>query len=81
MASRSPWCVTVPSALKPEDPQHATRAGEVIVFQYDEETQRGYIEVPYERTLRDIDEAKVWEDARVGWPLFDMRRPLLVGVP
>ena len=68
-----PWVVTVPSALKPESAANATRAGEVISLGYDDETQLGFIEVPYERTLRDVDEARVWGDASAFVSRFQTR--------
>lgn len=51
----NPWCITVPSTV---------RDGELIAIAYDDKTREGYIEVPYARSLRDIDEASVALRAR-----------------
>jgi hypothetical protein len=68
MASRfeqsEPWSITVPC-----------ERGKLIVVAYAQAEDpvlrnrpyagRAYIEIPYERTLRDIDEAAMWQRARI----------------
>jgi hypothetical protein len=46
--------ITVPSLV---------RAGDLIVVGYDDATRKGYIEIPYVRTLTDVSEAELWKRA------------------
>lgn len=49
-----PWLVTVPSVV---------RDGEVVSVGYDEERKLAHIEIPYVRTLKDVDEATLYRAA------------------
>jgi hypothetical protein len=46
--------ITVPSLI---------RDGDLIAVAYDATARQGYIEIPYERTLREISEGDVWRRA------------------
>ena len=48
------WRITVPTLV---------RDGELLALSYDEHTGEAVLDMPYQRSLRDVDEARVWQCA------------------